>query len=139
MGQLWHRERSKVRRPSKNSKTFFFFFKIACDFMWSDSWFWILPSPPPYLVSPQSYYPPTLDCSCRPGNSVVHVDFFFYFLIVLRQRKLEMTHIKVKAMQRDAVSLSLSLFPESEPPPATCFSYFLCQTMQRKRGIRFAS
>lgn len=86
----------------------FFFFLIACDFMWSDSWFWILSLPPPYLVSPQSYYPLILDCSCHPGNPGVHVDFFFYFLIVLRQRKLEITPIKVKAMQRDAVSLSPS-------------------------------
>lgn len=37
--------------------------------------------------------------------------FFFNFLIVLRQRKLEITPIKVKAMQRDAVSLSLFQSP----------------------------
>lgn len=33
---------------------------------------------------------------------------FFYFLIVLRQRKLEISPIKVKAMQSDAVSHSPS-------------------------------
>lgn len=52
---------------------------------------------------------PNTGCLCCPGNPVVYVDFFFYFFIVLRQRKLEMSLIKVKAMQRDCVSLSLSL------------------------------
>lgn len=57
---------------------------------------------PTVLLSPDAglLMPPWQFCSSR--------GFFFYFLIVLRQRKLEMTHIKVKAMQRDAVSLSLS-------------------------------
>lgn len=101
-------QNEKTKQEQRNN---YFLFLIACDFMWSDSWFCILSSPPPYLVSPQSYYPLILDCSCHPGNPGVHVDFFFNFLIVLRQRKLEITPIKVKAMQRDAVSLSLFQSP----------------------------
>lgn len=42
----------------------------------------------------------------QPCSSCRFFFFFFYLLVFLRQRKLEMTPIKVKAMQKDAVSLS---------------------------------
>lgn len=95
---------------ARTAKQGFFLFKIACDFMWSDSWFWISPLPPPYLVSPQSCYPLILDCSCCPGNPVIHVDFF-YFWIVLRQRKLEMTPVRRLPSRGYAEGCSLSLSP----------------------------
>lgn len=58
---------------------------------------------PTVLLSPDTGL---LMSSWQPWSSCGF--FFFYFLIVLRQRKLEITPIKVKAMQRDTVSLSPS-------------------------------
>lgn len=61
---------------------------------------------------------------------------FFHFLIVLRQGKLEITPIKFKVMQRDADSLS---FLNQSHLQLCASSYFLCQIMQRNRGVRSAS